>query len=113
MWRYGTALVPVTPAQVSAVTLRSLLTMNAWLDNLNVTAPKDTLNSPRTQAEVIAGKPAGAVDFCFLLADTNFTTPVFDSTVCDNDAPQADGLGRLAKRASPRQGPAGRWRRTS
>ena len=103
MWRYGTALLPATPAQVSAVTLRSLLTMNAWLDNLNVIAPKDTLNSPRTQAEVIAGKPADAVDFCFLLADTSFTTPVFDTTVCDNDAPQADGLGRLAKRASPRQ----------
>jgi hypothetical protein len=52
---------------------------------------------------VIAGKPADAVDFCFLLADTSFTTPVFDTTVCDKDAPQADGLGRLAKRASPRQ----------
>ena len=47
------------------MTLRSLLTMNAWLDNLNVIAPKDTLNSPRTQAGVIAGKPADAVDFCF------------------------------------------------
>ena len=28
---------------------------------------------------------------------------MFDKTICDNDAPQADGLGRLAKRASPRQ----------
>jgi len=28
---------------------------------------------------------------------------VFDQTVCDNDSPQGDGLGRLAKRASPRQ----------
>jgi hypothetical protein len=52
---------------------------------------------------VIAGKPAAAVDFCFLLADTTFSTPVFDMAVCDANAPQADGLGRLAKRASPRQ----------
>ena len=103
MWRYGTGLLPGTAAQVTAVTVRSLLTMNTWLDNLNVVAPKDTLNSPRTQGEVIVGKPADAVDFCFLSTDPTFTTPVFDMTVCDNDAPQADGRGRLAKRASPRQ----------
>jgi len=103
MWRYGTALLPATAPQVAAVTVRSLLTMNTWLDNLNVVAPKDTLNSPRTQGEVIVGKPADAVDFCFLSSDPNFTTPVFDMTLCDNDAPQADGKGRLAKRASPRQ----------
>jgi len=103
MWRYGTGLLPGTAAQVAAVTLRSLLTMNVWLDNLNAVAPKDTLNSPRTQAEVIVAKPADAVDFCFLSTDPSFTTPVFDMTVCDNDAPQADGLGRLVKRASPRQ----------
>jgi len=96
IWRYGTALIPITPAQVSAVTVRSLLTMNAWLDNLNVIAPKGTLNSPRTQAEVIAGKPVDAVDFCFLTGDPNFTTPVFDMTICDSDP-------RLAKHASPRQ----------
>jgi hypothetical protein len=52
---------------------------------------------------VIAGKPAAAVDLCFLLADTTFSTPIFDMAVCDANAPQADGLGRLAKRASPRQ----------
>ena len=103
MWRYGTALLPATAPQVTAVTVRSLLTMNTWLDNLNVVAPKDTLNSPRTQGEVIVGKPADAVDFCFLSSDPNFTTPVFDMALCDSDAPQADGLGRLAKRASPRQ----------
>src|SRR5262245_6990343 len=40
MWRYGTALVPVTAAQASAVTVRSFLTMNTWLDNLNASAPK-------------------------------------------------------------------------
>jgi hypothetical protein len=74
-----------------------------WLNNLNASAPKASLNSPRTQEQVIAGKPANAVDFCFLLTDITFSTKVFDMAVCDADAPQADGLGRLAKRASPRQ----------
>jgi hypothetical protein len=103
MWRYGTALVPLTAAQAGAVTLPSLLTMDAWLSSLNESAPKATLNSARTQEQVIAAKPANAVDFCFLLADTTYSTKVFDMAVCDADAPQADGLGRLAKRASPRQ----------
>ena len=103
IWRYGTGLLPGTAAQVAAVTLPSLLTMDVWLSNLNESAPKTTLNSVRSQEEVIAAKPANAVDFCFLLADTTFSTKVFDMAVCDADAPQADGLGRLAKRASPRQ----------
>src|SRR5437667_1819293 len=103
MWRYGTGLLPGTAAQVAAVTLPSLLTMDTWLSSLNESAPKATLNSPRPQEQVIAGKPANAVDFCFLLADTTFSAKIFDMAVCDADAPQADGLGRLAKRASPRQ----------
>src|SRR5258706_13786446 len=77
--------------------------MDIWLSNLSASAPKETLNSVRTQAQVIAGKPAAAVDFCFLLADTAFTTPIFNMATCDADTPQADGKGRLAKRASPRQ----------
>ena len=110
MWRYGTGLLPGTAAQVAAVTLPSLLTMDVWLSSLNESAPKATLNSVRTQEQVIAAKPTNAaspanpaVDFCFLLVDTTFSTKVFDMAVCDADAPQADGLGRLAKRASPRQ----------
>jgi Tannase-like family of unknown function (DUF6351) len=103
MWRYGTGLVPATASQFVAVTLRSLVTMDAWLSRLNATAPKKTLNSPRTQAQVVAAKPSDAVDFCFLLADTSFTTPITDMSLCDTDAPQADGLGRMAKRGSPRQ----------
>src|SRR5205823_4669629 len=92
-----------TAAQVAAVTVSSLVTMDVWLSSLNVSAPKETLNSVRTQDEVIAAKPANAVDFCFLLADTTFSTKVFDMAVCDADSLQADGLGRLAKRSSPRQ----------
>jgi hypothetical protein len=103
MWRYGTGLLPGTAAQAAAVTLRSLLTMDTWLSDLNASAPKETLNSPRTHEQVVAGKPAGTVDFCFLLADTSFSTPVTDMALCDSDSPQADGKGRLAKRASPRQ----------
>src|SRR5713226_5465872 len=96
MWRYGTGLLPATAAQFAAVTLKSFLTMDTWLSNLNVSAPKETLNSVRRQAEVIAAKPVGAVDFCFLTGDTNFTTPVTDMARCDADP-------RLQKHASPRQ----------
>ncbi len=78
------------------MTLRSLLTMDSWLSNLNVSAPKETLNSVRRQADVIAAKPANAVDFCFLTGDTNFATPVTDMGACDADP-------RLAKHSSPRQ----------
>lgn len=103
MWRYGTGLLPIGPAQIPAVTVNSFLTMDSWLSALNATAPKETLNSVRTQVQVIAAKPASAVDFCFLLADTAFSTRVLDTSLCDGNAPQADGLGRLAKRSSPRQ----------
>jgi Tannase-like family of unknown function (DUF6351) len=103
MWRYGTGLLPGTAAQVAAVTLPSLLTMDTWLSNLNASAPKESINSVRTHEQVVAAKPGNAVDFCFLLADTTFSTKVFDMAACDADSPQADGRGRLAKRASPRQ----------
>jgi hypothetical protein len=96
MWRYGTGLLPGTPAQIAAVTIKSFLTMDTWLSALNASAPKHTLNSVRTHEQVVAAKPAGAVDFCFLTGDTNFTTPVTDMALCDADP-------RLAKHASPRQ----------
>jgi uncharacterized tannase-like protein DUF6351 len=96
MWRYGTGLLPATAAQVAAVTLNSFLTMDTWLSNLTVSAPKETLNSVRTQDEVIAAKPAAAHDLCFLTGDTNFTTPITDFAVCDADP-------RLMKHSSPRQ----------
>jgi hypothetical protein len=96
MWRYGTGLLPATAAQFAAVTLNSLLTMDTWLSNLTLTAPKDTLNSVRTQAEVIQAKPATAFDLCFLTGDATFSNPVTDMALCDADP-------RLAKHASPRQ----------
>ncbi len=96
MWRYGTGLLPATPAQFVAVTLQSFLTMDTWLSNLTVSAPKETLNSVRTQAEVIEVKPATAVDLCYLTGDVNFATPVTDMAKCDADP-------RLMKHASPRQ----------
>jgi len=96
MWRYGTGLLPATAAQFTAVTLNSFLTMDTWLSTLTVSAPKETLNSVRTQDEVIAAKPAAAHDLCFLTGDPNFTTPITDFAVCDADP-------RLVKHSSPRQ----------
>src|SRR5215470_12482001 len=96
MWRYGTGLLPGTPAQIAAVTVKSFLTMDTWLSNLNASAPKETINSVRTQAQVIAGKPVAAVDLCFLTGDATFSNPVTDMAVCDADP-------RLPKHASPHQ----------
>src|SRR6202022_407960 len=98
-----TGLLPATAAQVSAVTLQSFLTMDDWLSSSTISAPKATLNSVRTQAEVIAAKPTKAVDLCYLTGDINFMTPLTDMALCDADP-------RLAKHSSPRQvagGPLG------
>ncbi|MEO8526403.1 MAG: DUF6351 family protein [Caldimonas sp.] len=96
MWRYGTALLPATAAQVAAVTTASFLTMDTWLSGLVTSAPKASLNAERTQVQVIASRPAAAVDLCYLTGDTTFATKVFDQTVCDADP-------RLPKHASPHQ----------
>jgi hypothetical protein len=96
IWRYGTGLLPATLPQVTAVTLASFLTMDTWLSNLLTSAPKATLNSVRTQAQVIAAKPPEAFDFCFLTGDVTFSTEVTDMAVCDADP-------RLVKHSSPRQ----------
>ena len=86
IWRYGTALLPATPAQIAAVTTKSFLTMDTWLSTLNTQAPKASLNAERTHAQVVAAKPAAAIDFCFLTGDVNFATPVTDQVTCDADA---------------------------
>ena len=96
IWRYGTGLLPGTAAQVAAVTVSSLTTMDSWLSSLIAAAPKAWLNAERTQAQVIAAKPATAVDLCYLTGDASFTTKVFDQALCDADP-------RLAKHESPRQ----------
>ena len=70
--------------------------MDTWLTTLNAQAPKPTLNSERTHAQVVAAKPAAAVDFCFLTGDVTFATPVLDQAVCNADA-------RLAFFSSPHQ----------
>jgi len=96
IWRYGTGLLPATAAQVVAVTLESFLTMDDWLSNLLTSAPKATLNSVRTQAQVIAAKPSEAFDLCYLTGDATFSTPVTDMALCNADP-------RLVKHSSPRQ----------
>jgi len=96
IWRYGTGLLPATAAQVEAVTLESLLQMDIWLSNLLTSAPKASLNSVRTQAQVIAAKPADAFDLCYLTGDATFSTPVTDMALCDADP-------RLVMHSSPRQ----------
>jgi hypothetical protein len=70
--------------------------MDTWLSKLLVDAPKATLNDGRTQAQVIAAKPAAAHDLCYLTGDATFSNPVTDMAVCDADP-------RLPKHASPRQ----------
>ncbi len=96
MWRYGTGLLPATPAQVAAVTVHSFFTIDSWLSNLLVSAPKAALNDVRTQEQVIAAKPSTAIDLCYLTGDVNFSSPVTDMALCDADP-------RLPKHASPRQ----------
>lgn len=89
IWRTTNAAAAGFPAL-------SLLTLDSWLTALNGTAPKASVNGLRTQAQVIAGKPASAYDLCYLSSDTGFTTQVRDFTVCDRDP-------ALAYRSSPRQ----------
>jgi hypothetical protein len=100
MWRFGTGLT--APALLN---LESFLTMDAWVTNLNASAPKGFINAERTQTQVIGAKPSlivgapqpiAAVDLCYLTGDTAFSNPVFDFSVCDQDP-------RLVPHASPRQ----------
>ena len=96
IWRYGYSLVPVGAAQTAAVTTRSFLTMDTWLTTLLSTAPKSWINDVRTQAQVIAAKPADALDLCFLSSDLTFSMPITSQAMCDADP-------RLQKHSSPRQ----------
>ena len=93
LFRFGTSL---TPLAASGISLLSFTTMDAWLSSLVASAPKSWVNAERTQAQVVAAKPAAAFDFCYLSTDTTFSTKVTDQAVCDADA-------RLVARSSPRQ----------
>ena len=88
LWRVGTPLV--APA-ASGLTLLSFLTMDKWLTNLVA----DT-SATSVEKKLIKAKPTEAFDFCYLSADTTFSTKVTDQTVCDADA-------FLKPRSSPRQ----------
>ena len=91
MWRFGTGLTAPP-----ALALQSFLTMDTWLSSLLTSAPKTTLNSERTSAQVIAAKPASAFDYCLLSTDTAQSTKVTDQALCNADP-------KLAIHTSPRQ----------
>jgi Tannase-like family of unknown function (DUF6351) len=93
MWRFGTGL---TPPLASGIMQTSLTVMDTWLTNLMTSAPKATLNDVRTHAQVVAGKPATAFDFCYLTSDTTFSNKITDFATCDTDP-------RLKANSSPRQ----------
>ncbi|HEY2029868.1 MAG TPA: DUF6351 family protein [Myxococcales bacterium] len=88
LWRFGNTL---TAPPASGLTVESFLTMDEWLSNLE----KDKSNLPR-EVKVARNKPASAVDFCYLPADTTFSNRIFDFAVCDKDP-------GLVAHASPRQ----------
>ncbi len=91
IWRFGTGLTAPAP-----LALQSFLTMDTWLSSLVTSAPKATQNSERTSTQVVAAKPAGAFDYCYLSSDTTMSTKVTDFAVCDADP-------KLAIHSSPRQ----------
>ncbi len=93
LWRFGTAL---TAPAASGLTLMSFLTMDQWVSAMLTSAPKASINDVRTQAQVIAGKPASAADFCYLTSDTTYSTKVTNAATCDADP-------RLIPRRSPHQ----------
>jgi len=65
--------------------------MDKWLSNIEA----DNSSIPIEQ-KVVNNKPAEAFDFCYLFADTSYTTKVTDQSVCDADV-------HLKSFASPRQ----------
>ena len=93
IWRFSTGLT--TPA-ASGLALMSFLTMDTWVTSMVTSAPKASINSARTNAQVNAAKPSTAFDFCYLSTDTTFSTKVTNQATCDADP-------RLASHSSPRQ----------
>ena len=107
MWRYGTGLLPATAAQVAAVTVQVVPDHGHLAVEPERSAPKETINSARTQAQVIAGEAGGGVRL--LLPDRRHEL---------HDAGLRHGGVRrrpAGSRDTPRRArsPAGRSRRTS
>jgi hypothetical protein len=88
LWRFGNSLV--APPQ-SGLTLRSFLTMDRWLANIE----HDTSDTSR-ERKVLRNKPTDAIDFCYLPSDLTFSRQINDFTTCDADP-------GLVKHQSPRQ----------
>jgi Tannase-like family of unknown function (DUF6351) len=86
LWRVGTPLV--APA---SVTLQGFLTMDKWLGNLVADKSNTTL-----ERKIVNAKPPEAFDFCYLSADTTFSTKITDAAVCNADK-------FLTSHSSPRQ----------
>ena len=79
--------------------------MDQWLTSLVTSAPKAFVNDARTQAQVVAGKPGAAVDFCVLSTDPTFSNKVTDFAVCDaGPVPRARRVAAPGRRrrAQPR-----------
>ena len=85
IWRYGTGLLPFGPAQMAAVTNRSITLMDTWLSTLITNVPRTYVNGGFTHAQVVGAKPASVFDLCYLTGDVTFATPVTDQAVCDAD----------------------------
>lgn len=85
IWRYGTGLLPAGPAQMAAVTNRSIALMDTWLTTLLANAPRIYVNGDFTHAQVVAAKPATVFDLCYLTGDTAFANPVTDQALCNAD----------------------------
>ena len=99
LWRVGSTLVPPP-----AYALKSLLTMDRWLANIEAD------KSDRTREQKVANnKPLDAFDFCVLsndpsLADPDHANKITDFAACDAPTPPVpNDPFPLAKHASPRQ----------
>ena len=97
MWRYGTALLPATAAQVAAVTAAVVPDHGHVAHHpADDGAEGDAQRRRARRRRSSQAKPANAFDLCYLTGDTTFSTPVTDMALCDADP-------RLATHASPRQ----------
>ena len=74
IWTWDAALTPTNIVPPASIALQSFLTIDKWLSNIE----SDTSHQPLRE-KVLADKPAGATDECFLGAAL---TPTTDPAVC-------------------------------